>query len=177
MHITVENLVVEIMNGDELQPVGIAGEIVLTHLDAYGMPFIRYRTGDTGRLLPGRCTCGRGLPLMDVVEGRVTDFLRLPDGTIKHALSVIYPIRELVGIDRFRVTQARDYSVSIDLVGDPKVSATSTSKVLQRVRPVFGDALDVRINWVDSIETTPSGKHCYVVSHVQNASSDATEQN
>jgi phenylacetate-CoA ligase len=168
VHITAENVIVEILDGDEPQPVGDEGEIVLTHLDSFGMPFIRYRTGDTGRLLKGRCSCGRGLPLMDVVQGRVTDLLRLPDGTFKHALSVIYPIRELAGIDRFRVKQARDFKIEIDIMTQRPAQELDSEKILQRVRPVFGDSLDIKINWVNSIESTASGKYCYVVSDACN---------
>ncbi|MBI1825628.1 MAG: phenylacetate--CoA ligase family protein [Planctomycetes bacterium] len=168
MHITAENAIVEILNGNEPQPIGTEGEIVLTHLDAFGMPFIRYRTGDTGRLLSGRCSCGRGLPLMDVVQGRVTDLLRLPDGTFKHALSVIYPIRELSGVDQFRVTQSRDYNIAIDIVRNSQGLELTHARILQRVRPVFGNGLDIKINWVNSIESTASGKYCYVVSEAAN---------
>lgn len=115
MHITAENVIVEIIKNGLPQPVGQFGEIVITHLDAYGMPFIRYATGDHGRLLDGRCPCGRGLPLMDVVQGRTTDFLRLPDGTVRHALSIIYPLRELPTVRAFRVIQREDFSVEIEV--------------------------------------------------------------
>jgi len=176
MHITAENVIVEILAGNEPQLPGTVGEIVLTHLDAYGMPFIRYRTGDHGRLLAGRCKCGRGLALMDVVQGRVTDQLRLPDGTIKHALSVIYPMRELSGIDRFRIRQGRDFNVAIDVVRSCSGDSTLTREnILRRVRPVFGDDLDIRVNWVDSIESTSSGKFCYVISEVNHDEDHTTE--
>ena len=117
MHITAENVIVEIVDARS-QPVstGESGEIVVTHLDAYAMPFIRYRTGDIGRLKPGRCACGRGLPLIDVVEGRTTDFLYLPDGTVKHALSIIYPLREMDGVRQFGVTQGEDYGVPVEVI-------------------------------------------------------------
>ena len=59
---------------------------------------------------------------MDVVKGRATDVIVLPDGTIKHALSVIYPLRDIDGLRRFRVVQQQDYSVTIEYVPDDQHS-------------------------------------------------------
>lgn len=164
MHITAENVIVEIVRESLRVPAGETGEIVVTHLDAYGMPFIRYRTGDFGRLLGGRCRCGRGLPLMDVVQGRSTDFLMLPDGTIKHALSIIYPLRAMPGVERFRVTQQADYGVIVEVVADKSLTADA---VKTRVRPVLGNEIGLGIRFVDFLEESPSGKFRYVISHVK----------
>ena len=167
MHVTAENVIVEIVNDGEPAATGESGEIVVTHLDAYAMPFVRYRTGDVGRLLPGRCACGRGLPLMDVVQGRSTDFLRLPDGNVRHALSIVYPLRELRGVERFRVTQHEDYAVTVDVVGGDGAERVTKEAVARCVRPVLGDDLALTVAMVPSIETPESGKHRYVVSHVR----------
>jgi len=131
------------------------------------MPFIRYRTGDVGRLLPGRCPCGRGLPLMDVVQGRTTDFLYFPDGTVKHALSIIYPLRATPGIRRFRVTQDEDYAVTVDVVRDDCAARVSAEVVAGRVRPVVGDGVRLQVRLVDGIPESGSGKFRYVESRVR----------
>lgn len=167
MHVTAENVIVEILQDGGEAATGETGEIVVTHLDAYGMPFIRYRTGDVGRLLPGRCRCGRGLPLMDVVQGRSTDFLLLPDGTIRHALSIIYPLREMAGVGKFRVTQDEDLSVSVEVVAERSASAITVEGIARQVRPVLGDDVRLGVRLVDAIEESASGKFRYVVSHAR----------
>ena len=164
-HLTAENVIVEIVEDGRTLPVGETGEIVVTHLDAYAMPFIRYRTGDVGRLKAGRCACGRGLPLMDVVQGRQTDFLYLPDGTIKHALSVIYPLREIAEIRQFRITQHDNYDLTVDVVNANGESCATRDAVLQGLRTVLGDQVNVNVSLVDRIATTDSGKYRYIVSH------------
>jgi phenylacetate-CoA ligase len=167
MHVTAENVIVEILREGQLAEAGECGEIVVTHLDAYAMPFIRYRTGDVGRLLPGRCRCGRGLPLMDVVQGRSTDFLVMPDGTIKHALSIIYPLREMDGVDKFRVTQAEDLGVTVEVVAARSACRLTVEGVERRVRPVVGADVRLGVRFVDSIEDSASGKFRHVVSHAK----------
>lgn len=179
LHVTAENVLVEIV--DDHRPVasggqtsrpnreGPRGEIVITHLDAYAMPLIRYRTGDVGRLLPGRCSCGRGLPLMDVVQGRTTDFLYLPDGNTRHALSIIYPLRETPGVSRFRVVQHDDYSVVIEVVCDDRIARVTPEAVARRVRPVIGEHVRLDVRFVERIDPMASGKHRYVISHARPA--------
>jgi len=169
MHLTAENVIVEIVKNGRPVAAGETGEIVVTHLDTYTMPFIRYCTGDVGRLKAERCACGRGLPLMDVVEGRTTDFLYLPDGSIKHALSIIYPLRALPDVRQFRVTQHEDYTVTVDVVCDDRRARVTREAVLRGVRPVLDGQVEVRVAQVDQIPGSVSGKHRYVVSRAQPA--------
>jgi phenylacetate-CoA ligase len=61
MHLSDENLVVEIAHAGQPVADGVAGEVVVTDLHNYAMPFIRYQNGDAATILRGRCICGRGL--------------------------------------------------------------------------------------------------------------------
>lgn len=169
MHVTDENVIVEVIQNGEAVAPGESGEIVVTHLDAYAMPFIRYRTGDVGRLLSGRCACGRGSTMMDVIQGRSTDFLYLPDGSVKHALSIIYPLRELSGVKQFRVVQHEDYSITVDVVCDDRVAHVTTEAVSERVRPVVGHDVSLAVQMVDRIPVADSGKYRYVISRAKEA--------
>ena len=173
MHVCAENIIVEIIDTNgRCIPNGESGEIVVTHLDTYAMPMIRYRTGDLGRLRNGRCACGRGLPMMDVVSGRTTDFIVLPDGTVKHALSIIYPLREMPGVRQFRVVQGQDHTVSVQVVADDRRARITLEAVALRIRPVIGDEVGLSVELVDHIQCPASGKHRYVVSHAPQPNSN-----
>ena len=167
MHIMAENLIVEITEDGQPVPPGEEGEIVVTHLDAYAMPFIRYRTGDRGRLRPGRCACGRGLPMMEAIEGRHTDFVHLPNGTSKHALCVIYAMREMPGISRFRITQRADFSLDVKIVPEADAPATLSTDVESALRRVMEDSAEVSVQLVDRIDCDESGKYRHVISYAE----------
>ena len=137
---------------------------MVTHLDAYAQPFIRYRTGDVGRLKAGRCACGRGLPLLDVVQGRATDFVYLPDGTVKHALSIIYPLRALEGLAWFRVLQDEHFAVTVEAVRAPGYDNLTPARVVRAVRPVVGEEVELEARFRERIPETGSGKYRYVIS-------------
>jgi phenylacetate-coenzyme A ligase PaaK-like adenylate-forming protein len=67
------DILFEIINPDtgEVLPEGEYGEVVFTTLTREAMPFIRYRTGDRSRRLPGQCPCGSVLKRLDKVGDRV----------------------------------------------------------------------------------------------------------
>jgi len=165
VHIMAENLIVEIIENGKPVLQGQEGEIVITHLDAYGMPFIRYRTGDRGRLKAGRCSCGRGLPMMDAVQGRHTDFVYMPDGTSKHALCVIYVMREMPGVTRFRVTQRADFAIEVDIVPDAQGGDVSPGVIRATLRRTLSNAVDVSVRFVADIDCDDAGKYRHVISY------------
>lgn len=72
MHVRESDLIIEIVDGAlRRQQPGQWGEILITTLTRSGMPLVRYRSGDRGRLLPGRCACGSELVRLDRVRGRI----------------------------------------------------------------------------------------------------------
>jgi phenylacetate-coenzyme A ligase PaaK-like adenylate-forming protein len=82
LHVLAEGLYVEIVTGDRPARPGESGSILVTDLLNHAMPLIRYRIGDVGSWLEGPCSCGRSLPRLHSVQGRVTDFLVGGDGRL-----------------------------------------------------------------------------------------------
>lgn len=85
LHVSMENLIAEVVvrEGVEERPArpGETGEVVLTDLHNFGMPFIRYANGDLATLAEDKtCRCGRGLARIATVEGRVADSMRDGNG-------------------------------------------------------------------------------------------------
>ena len=173
MHVTDELTIVELIRPDGLpaEP-GQTGEIVVTDLEAYGMPLIRYRTGDMARRpvkQRDRCECGRGLSTLEMVEGRSTDLLVAPDGTAKHALSLIYVLRDIESVGQFRILQQADFSVDVLVVpASPGVLDGSVRRQIRNgVAAHMGNDVACRVEQVPAIPPSASGKHRYVVSHAR----------
>ena len=166
MHISAEDMIVEII-GPEGHPVadGEPGEIVVTHLATRDFPFIRYRTGDVGRLAQRACACGRALPLLEEIQGRSTDFVIAADGTVMHGLALIYILRDLPQIASFKIVQESRQRVLVKIVADTGLSSTLEARIRDAFRARLGAGVDVVIERVDSIEPERSGKFRYVVSH------------
>src|SRR5204862_198522 len=75
MHVMAEGLYLEIETPDGPARPGEVGSILVTDLMNHAMPLLRYRIGDLGARAGGTCPCGRALPRLEKVAGRVTDFL------------------------------------------------------------------------------------------------------
>ncbi|MFP3982473.1 MAG: phenylacetate--CoA ligase family protein [Desulfurivibrionaceae bacterium] len=167
-HVMDPNYILEFVT-NEGQPAepGEDGEIVITHLDAWGMPFIRYRTGDVARPGSERCSCGRGFSTMADIRGRTTDFIVTPDGRWQHALSLIYVVRDIEGVDEFKIIQDDEYNVRVLLKIDPDVFSESGPEVIIKgFKKRMGQGVNVMIDRVEEIPRDASGKYRYVVSKV-----------
>jgi phenylacetate-CoA ligase len=165
LHIPVEGMHVEIL-GDRGDGVG---EIVVTVLDSFAFPIIRYRTGDLGSLEDSPCRCGRTLPCLKSIEGRQTDFLVTPDGRCLHALSVIYPLREMRSVREFRVIQEDLDRVTVTLVPDGRFSGEDEGWIKRQLALRLGEAIQIDITLVPTLSRTPAGKFRYVISKVAGA--------
>ena len=91
---------------DTPAPIGKPGRIVVTDLVNQAMPLIRYQVEDMGMLSDRKCSCGRGLPLMEHVSGRVADFLLRKDGSQVAGISLIEnTLTYFAGIDQMQIIQ------------------------------------------------------------------------
>lgn len=159
MHVAAECVLLELLDdAGRPVPVGAAGEVVVTNLDNLGMPLIRYRTGDTARLDPRPCPCGRTLPVLGGIEGRRTDRLLRADGGSAHALSAIYVLRDEPGVTRFHVRQRVDLSLDVRVVPAAGWDHGASQRVSDRLSRQLG-GVPVRLSLVESIEPAASGKY------------------
>lgn len=167
LHINNHRVFLEIVD-DDLQPVrsGDVGEIVITDLDNYAMPFIRYRTGDRGAYGDSVCSCGRGLPLLETIEGRTLDIVKTPNGNRVGGTFWTILLRGRPGIKAFQVVQESLNEIVINYVGDHEVREIPYSAFLKEIELKVGPDVAVRFNEVGEIPKTASGKTMFVVSKV-----------
>lgn len=167
MHISAEDVVVEIVDREgRVLPDGQTGEIVVTHLSTASFPFVRYRTGDIAALDRGTCACGRGLPRLSRIEGRTTDFVVARDGTIMHGLALIYAVRDLPGVDQFRIVQHDLDRTEVEIVAGAGFLPEHEQRIVSDFRARLGQGVRIDVCRVDAIARERSGKHRYVISRV-----------
>ena len=168
MHLTAEDVLVELLDAaGQPVPAGHAGEIVITHLATRDFPFIRYRTGDVAVMDPGRCACGRGLPMLKEIQGRSTDFVVAADGTVMHGLALIYILRDLPGLRRFKIVQHSRTYTQVLLQPDAGFDAERQLPVIvQGFKRRLGAQVQVQVEVCGELPAERSGKFRYVVSHV-----------
>jgi phenylacetate-CoA ligase len=145
---------------------GEIGEIVVTDLSNFYMPFVRYRTGDlavpTGRI----CPCGRGLPLLDRIEGRSFDAVVTADGRHIGGFFWTWLSRAVPGIRRFQVEQRERSGIVFRFVPGPEWRAEYERELERRIKENCGDGFGVVFERAGEIPLTPSGKSKFIISNV-----------
>lgn len=168
LHISAEDIVVETVAPDGSPvPPGVPGEIVVTHMATRDFPFVRYRTGDVGVLANKPCSCGIKLPVLAEVQGRTTDFITGADGTVIHALALIYTVRDLPGVQRFKIVQHSIERTEVLVVADERFGEHERQRIRSDFAARLGASVQVDISSVSEIPPEKSGKTRYVVSHVK----------
>ncbi|MGH8218564.1 MAG: phenylacetate--CoA ligase family protein [Steroidobacteraceae bacterium] len=172
LHLSFEHVVVELTDAaGQAVAAGVPGEVVITHLATRDFPFVRYRTGDMATLSERPCQCGRGLPVLETVQGRTTDFIRTRSGTVMHALAMIYEVRDKAGVRSFKFIQSEDLGIDLQIVAAPEFTGDIERTVLAGLARRLGPDTPVKITRVERIEPERSGKHRYVVSRASALSS------
>jgi phenylacetate-CoA ligase len=173
LHLWSDQLIVEVLDAHDLPvPPGQAGRFVVTSLVNPAMPLIRYVTGDHGSLAaPGRCDCGRVLPIVASLEGRSIDLLVGVDGRrVFWTNSSVYdlPIREAQLIQHSLThTECR-------VVPDAGFNESHQQKIADRLRERLGP-IEVTFTLLDSIPRGKNGKFRSVVSNCRHSGGAADD--
>lgn len=165
-HIDMEAVVMEFLRDEESVALGERGEIVYTGLYNYAMPFIRYTIGDVGIPSDEKCLCGRGLPLMKVVEGRRDDFIILGSGKMISPRFFSDLMKSIPGLDQYKIIQENIDKFMIQLVKGSDFSFSTTEKIEKDFIKVLGETANLKIEIKEEIPREPSGKLRKVISKV-----------
>ncbi len=164
-HIASEGVVVEFIKDGEHVSDGELGEIVVTDLTNYAMPFIRYSLGDVGRPTDDMCSCGRGLPLMKSVEGRTNDFIVTPEGKFLHCYFFPGLFKSITWVKQFQVVQETKNKLLINIVLESEPTVDEVDHLKELIRAYVGD-MEIVPKFVELIPSTPSGKRRFVISKI-----------
>lgn len=173
MHITVENVYLEILgeDGRHVEP-GQSGEVVITELNNHAMPFIRYKIGDLATYLSDqeRCKCGRGLPLLGEVVGRGLDTAVTPTGKLLHAHVFNYIIRSAIShgadIKEFKIIQKDKDKLLIKTLSLGGLTEEHRNYITEQITGFMGEGVKIEFEQVGSILLERSGKFRFFVSEI-----------
>jgi len=166
MHTMDEQVILEVIHPETLEPTSGEGELVVTSLISRAMPVIRYRTGDIVTLSGEPCPCGRSLGSLVISGGRIADFVVTDKGKWVAGYFIIYICRSVPGVVKFQAIQERSGEVRVLLVTDGNFPPDGCERVRRAVqaRLASDDRIDVEV--VEDIPPAPSGKYRPVIGRV-----------
>jgi len=168
LHIFSDLMYVEILhdNGRPAGP-GELGEIVITDFLNHYMPFIRYRTGDMAVATDRKCGCGRGLPLIERIEGRTFDNVMTPDGRSIGGYFWTYLSRIVPGIKQFQVEQKQRSGVTFRFVPGADWKDEYLLRIEKEITDNMGESIRLDFDRVSEIPLSPAGKFRFIISKVE----------
>ena len=163
LHLNLSDQYAELRGND---PYHEPAEIVTTSLNNYAMPFIRYRIGDMAVLSDRSCTCGRSAPLLQRVDGRMTDTITTKSGKLVYGGCFRVLFWGCSGIRQYQFIQESLDKFVLKIVPADGFEPSLLSKLRNEILQVVGKESTLAIELVDHISPAPSGKHLFVISKV-----------
>lgn len=167
LHISAESVWVEFVRDGRHVAPGELGEVLVTDLRNRALPLIRYRIGDLGSPAEGACPCGRGLPRMQMVAGRATDFLLRRDGGLVSGVTLVtYAITGLEGVGQVQLVQPSVEELVVRVVPGPGFTPAVLARLRGRLERYLGEIPGIRFELLEAIAKEPSGKYRFSISRV-----------
>lgn len=168
-HIVAECNIVEIIKDGKPAHPGEIGELVITELNNYAMPLIRYKIGDLAIAYDNAkpCPCGRGLPLIGSVQGRIqavvvgTNNQFIP-GTFFNRVF----FKQYDAVRQYQIVQERFGELTIKLVKANLFTNKALEEITRDIKEHMGHDLKIHTEFVNSIPLGRTGKHQHCISKI-----------
>lgn len=171
-YISSHQVYIEILddNGNEV-PDGEMGNIVVTRLDGYTMPLIRYKLGDLGIMLPKQKYPKKRMfkqPLLQQIVGRETDIVKTNNGKILIVHSFTGIFEHIPEIYQFKVIQYAIDGITIEFVKNQDFKRDILNNIESQIHLMIG-SINFKIDFreVKFIPTSNSGKPQIIESHLR----------
>jgi len=160
LHSNDTNVIVEVMkeDGTQAEP-GETGEMVVTSLHRFSMPFIRYRLGDIVTRGPAACSCGSACSTIGSIQGRKIDTFILPDGRSFHPYEISAMVVDTAEwVKQYAMVQEKTERVVLRVVPFFRPPEEEVERIRRDARRALGQGVYFRIEFVSEIEPGPGGK-------------------
>jgi len=162
MHVSPEYGVIELLETEG------GHEIVATGLINDAMPFLRYRTGDLAVPGDGKpCRCGRGLPTIGAIIGRVDDMVMTPEGVAVGPAALSLAFQSVPNLREAQIVQDSAHRIALALAVTPAYGPADEQFLLAELRKRLGLRIAIDVTHVAAVPRTSGGKQRLIVSSMK----------
>jgi phenylacetate-CoA ligase len=144
------------------------GEIVITNLENWGSPLIRYNLEDlvTPSENQGKCSLNLGLATINNIVGRHNDILKLPDGKLVHGHTISNSMKFMPSVRQYQIVHNKKDSIDMLLVTEEGQLTPQEEQYLRGKLHENLHGMHINIQLVDQIPRDESGKFRYIRSEI-----------
>jgi phenylacetate-CoA ligase len=173
MYLMNQNVFFELVDddGNDVKE-GEMGHVIVTSLNAYAMPLIRYRIGDLARMLPrDQYPVKRSMdyPIIEKVIGRDTDLVRTPGGKVLVVHSFTGIFEHIPEISQFRITQEKLSGIKVEFVPGEGYHEQLLDKIREKLDENIREPFVVEFIERNQIPPSASGKPQLIISKISPA--------
>jgi phenylacetate-CoA ligase len=152
LHINSDLVLLEVLKDGEPVSPGERGKVVATSLFRFSTPMIRYRVGDICTLSDDKCACGREMPLIKNIDGRLVDFIELPNGQQIPPYAIMSLLQNISGIGRYQIIQETQNKIVAKIEKSKDFDQTTITNIRDVCTKLFSSDIQLEI---DTIEQFP----------------------
>jgi phenylacetate-CoA ligase len=157
-HVQAESVVVEILDErGQSCPPGQVGRVVVTDLHNFATPLVRYDIGDYAEV-GAPCACGRGLPVLTRIAGRVRNMLVTADGKRFWPPLGSRRFFEVAPVLQVQVAQKEFDLLEARLVAAGPVDAAQEARLREMILAAMPPGMRLVFRYCDSIPRGAGGK-------------------
>lgn len=159
--VVAENYIVEILKDGRPAAPGEMGEVVITDLNNFCMPFIRYRVGDLAVAMDHSqpSPCGRGLPRIGRIEGRVQAIIIGTNGNFVPGTFFAHLFKDYDHVvSQYQVIQEVRGKVTLKIVKAPRYTEEGFAEIMKQLRHFLGADMNFTLEYVDLVPLGRTGK-------------------
>ena len=166
-HLNADSLYCEVIQDRAHRGGDREGSLVITDLTNLAMPIIRYKVGDVVVKSERPCPCGRGLPLIEKIEGREADYVLTPGGKLISGISLTENFAlHIRGAAQVQIIQEDIRHLRLRIVADELFGHDSHAQIDDLIFKTFGRDMHYDVDLVDEIPQEASGKYRFCISKV-----------
>jgi phenylacetate-CoA ligase len=168
-HVMAESYIVELLVEGRKALPGEVGEIVITDLNNFSVPLIRYRIGDLAVAVDESksCPCGNNFPRIGEIQGRTQAIVHCANGTWMPGTFFAHFFKDFEPVVRFfQIHQLEPNSFDLKIVKGTSWNESLFNQLLKDLSKYIGSETNVNVIYVDSIPLVRTGKRSPVVSEI-----------
>jgi len=159
-HVSAEAAVVEVLRPDgSAAAPGECGRVVVTPLFNFAMPFIRFELGDVAEVGSAQPSCGRGLPTLRRILGRVRNMFRFSDGSVIWPIASAFRLGDYFNHTQYQIVQTDFQHIEIRYVWEGEPQEIDVATLAQCIRATLKQPVSVAVRRMSEIPRTRTGKY------------------
>jgi phenylacetate-CoA ligase len=133
------------------------------------MPFIRYKLGDLVVKGYDSCPCGAPFSTIREIQGRLGEYIELPDGRSVHASMVQKPLIQNPPqwLAHYQIIQERRDLIVVEVVSSTDPPSEADLEIRDLLGKVLGAGVKIKVDFVHKISTSAGAKHMVFRSNLQ----------